>query len=143
MPFYDLVCKQGHKQYSLLLPVGERPPCPECGEATETLWETAAAVSPDEIPGGIEIRHGICNEDGTPRRYYSKSEMAREAARRGLANIVTHVTPPHTDKNPHTIRWDAAPSYITEEGEAERLRAWYEDEKRRTGSQGAAKTSAA
>lgn len=39
----------------------------------------AANVIADSIPGGVEIKHGICNEDGTPRRYYSKSEM-RDAA---------------------------------------------------------------
>jgi len=43
-------------------------------------------VIADEIPGGVWIRHGICNEDGTPRKYYSKSEMAKEAAKRGLIN---------------------------------------------------------
>ncbi len=40
----------------------------------------APAVWQDSIEGGIEIAHGLCNDDGTPRRYYSKSEM-REAAR--------------------------------------------------------------
>jgi hypothetical protein len=44
----------------------------------------------DDIPGGIEIRHGLCNEDGTPRRYYSKSEIAKEAARRGLKDANFH-----------------------------------------------------
>ena len=105
MPMYDLVCSNGHKQRNLFLKLGERPACPECGEATETLWDSPANIIPDDIPGGILIRHGICNEDGSPRRYYSKSEIAAEAKRRGLENRVDHVTAPGTDKNPHTTRW--------------------------------------
>ena len=41
-------------------------------------------VRPDDIPGGLVIEHGLCNEDGTPRTYYSHSEITRECARRGL-----------------------------------------------------------
>lgn len=107
MPIYDLTCPEGHEQIDVLLKLGERPPCPQCGQPTETLWRSASSVIADDIPGGIEIRHGLCNEDGTPRRYYSKSEMAKEAARRGLVNYVTHTTDPRSgsDKNPHTKRW--------------------------------------
>lgn len=38
----------------------------------------------DDIPGGIEIAHGLCNADGTPRRYDSRSAIRQEAAARGL-----------------------------------------------------------
>lgn len=105
MPFYDLVCKEGHEQYDKLLKVGERPPCPICSGSTETLWTRSANVVGDDIPGGVLIRNGICNEDGSPKRYYTKSEMRAEAKRRGLVNIVEHVTPPDSDKSPHTTRW--------------------------------------
>ena len=106
MPMYDLTCPQGHEQLDVLLKLGERPPCPTCGEPTETLWRTCTrGVIPDDIPGGILIKNGICNEDGSPRRYYSRSEMKREADRRGLANIVTHVPPPGSDKSKETVRW--------------------------------------
>lgn len=40
----------------------------------------STAIWQDEIVGGVEIHHGICNEDGTPKRYYSKSEI-REACK--------------------------------------------------------------
>ena len=105
MPFYDLVCESGHEQVDVFLKLGERPPCPECGGSTSTLWRNASHVIGDEIPGGVLIEHGICNEDGTPRRYYSKSEMAKEAARRGLVNRVRHISAPGTDKNKHTTKW--------------------------------------
>jgi hypothetical protein len=86
----------------------ENPACPKCGAATDRNWGASgqtAAIAADEIPGGVWIQHGICNEDGTPRKYYSKSEMALEAKRRGLTNVVTHVTRPGTDKSEHTSRW--------------------------------------
>lgn len=105
MPFYDLVCPQGHEQIDLLLKLGERPPCPTCGGATETLWRSSSNVVGDECD--VTIRHGICNPDGTPRRYYSKSEMVRVAKEKGLVNAVRHTTDPRTgsDKSKITTRW--------------------------------------
>ena len=41
-------------------------------------------VRPDDIPGGVEIAHGLCHEDGTPRTYYSHSEIQLECEKRGL-----------------------------------------------------------
>lgn len=79
------------------LVIGEWPFCPH-GFGSNS-------VQADDIPGGIEIRHGLCNEDGSPRRYYSHSEIKKESKRRGLVNIVEHVCPPGTDKSKHTTKW--------------------------------------
>jgi hypothetical protein len=88
--------------------------CEKCGEALSLgEWPFCphgagkSNVITDDIPGGVLIYHGICNSDGTPRRYYSKSEMTKEAKRRGLVNHVEHKTDPKSgsDKNPHTTRW--------------------------------------
>lgn len=61
--------------------------CPTCGEPTLVdggiLWGQSAGVIGDDIPGGIEIKHGLCNPDGTPRRYYSKTEIKRAANEAG------------------------------------------------------------
>lgn len=38
----------------------------------------------DSIEGGIEIAHGLCNADGSPRRYYSKSEIKQACAVKGF-----------------------------------------------------------
>jgi hypothetical protein len=38
----------------------------------------APALWKDSIEGGIEIAHGLCNADGTPRRYDSRSEIKLE-----------------------------------------------------------------
>lgn len=80
--------------------------CNACGAPTERVWmQHASAVIGDDIPGGVLIEHGICNPDGTPRKYYSKSEMRREAVRRGYENHVVHIGERGSDKSPHTSRW--------------------------------------
>jgi len=107
MPFYDLVCENNHEQVDLFLKMGERPPCPTCGSPTSTLWKGKRNIIGDDIPGGILINHAICHEDGTPKRYYSKSEIQKAAKAAGYTNLVEHVTDPRSgsDKNPHTTRW--------------------------------------
>ena len=42
------------------------------------------AIWGDEIPGGLEIAHGLCNEDGTPKRYYSKTEIREACKAKGV-----------------------------------------------------------
>ncbi len=51
------------------------------------------------------VRHGLCNPDGSPRRYTSKSEMRKEATKRGLVNHVEHKTEPGTDRSKFTQKW--------------------------------------
>jgi endogenous inhibitor of DNA gyrase (YacG/DUF329 family) len=83
--------------------------CEVCHQRTvDRVWLGGApAVHGDEIPGGVWIRHGICHEDGSPRKYYTKSEMARVAKARGLVNKVEHIPSPGSDKNHlhHTQRF--------------------------------------
>jgi hypothetical protein len=112
LPMYDRLCvdnKCNNEMIDCLEPI-EAPDvkCPKCGKNTERAWiGKPAAIISDEIPGGIWIRHGLCTEDGSPRKYYSKSEIATEAAKRGLVNRVEHTTDPRTgsDKNKNTTRW--------------------------------------
>ena len=42
------------------------------------------SVIGDEIPGGLDVKHGVCWPDGTPRRFYSKSDIRKAAADVGL-----------------------------------------------------------
>ena len=52
--------------------------CPlESRRRAPTVWV-------DDIPGGIEITNGICNEDGTPKRYYSKTEIRDACLAKGM-----------------------------------------------------------
>lgn len=64
------------------------PTCPKegCGkEMHEDFGQfgLAPSVIGDDIPGGYEVKHGICNPDGTPRKFYSKSELRRAAWENG------------------------------------------------------------
>lgn len=126
IPNYDKRCNIcGYTMIDVLEPVNTpRQPCPNrtegqyacdngritfsqpCGGTLERAWLTKPpSVIGDECD--VWIKHGICNEDGTPRRYRSKAEMRLEAKRRGLINRVEHVGSPGSDKNRHghTTRW--------------------------------------
>lgn len=64
------------------------PTCPKEGcnlEMHEDFGQFGLApfVVGDDIPGGLEVKHGICNPDGSPRKYYSKSEIRRAASEAG------------------------------------------------------------
>lgn len=41
-------------------------------------------VRQDTIEGGVLIAHGICNPDGTPKRYDSRSAIRQACAVKGL-----------------------------------------------------------
>jgi hypothetical protein len=108
VPFYDrkgTACE--HVMIDCYEPISSPPvACKECGGPTERAWlSKPATVIQDSIEGGVFIRHGLCNPDGSPRKYYSKSEIAREAAARGLVNLVQHVPERGSDRSPHTSRW--------------------------------------
>lgn len=135
MPMYDRICKLcGLLKEDCLEPIG-RTEAIECdcgGPLVRTIatgkFHKSTGITPDLIPGGIEIKHGICNPDGTPRRYDSKSEMRRVAREMGVENVVRHVpNRPDSDKNPHTSRWVSAP-VITEEERVAHMRSLYADE---------------
>lgn len=108
MPLYDVKCPECEHIQEMF---AHRPellePCRRCGKGKVEVVVLPHSVTaiPDEIPGGMLVPHGICWPDGTPRRYYSRSEMAREAKRLGWENNVRHVTARGTDKSKHTTRW--------------------------------------
>lgn len=85
-----------------ILSIGDYPFCK--GNAADHRGGIYGVIG-DDIPGGLEIKHGLCNEDGSPRRYYSKSEIAREAKARGFTNLVEHKGGKGSDKSAHTTRW--------------------------------------
>ena len=110
MPMYDRACTECEEKiidsYEPMVCV-EPIVCPQCGAATQRVIMPGRThtVIGDDIPGGLEIKHGLCNEDGTPRKYYSHSEIRREAERRGYHNHVEHIPSRGSDKSPHTVRW--------------------------------------
>ena len=103
--------------------------CPGCGDVHVDVWvdtanltlpwchacrvplirhrqsAIASAVHADSFRGGYWVEHGLCNADGSRRRYDSRSEMATEARRRGLVSTVVHAPEPGTDKATETQRF--------------------------------------
>lgn len=106
MPMYDRKCPQCETvKEDCLEPV--TPPvvlCGQCGEPTERVWlQKANAVIGDEID--VEVRHGLCWPDGSPRRFRSREEMNRVAKKKHMTNLVEHKSGKSGDKSRHTTRW--------------------------------------
>lgn len=82
------------------------PPCPGCGQESLEDLSTRGNLAPTVIGDecDVTIAHGICNPDGSPRRYTSKSEMRQVAKALGLVNVVRHQPLPGSDKSPFTTR---------------------------------------
>ena|SRR3990167_9034259 len=76
--------------------------CPDCGSPVELYAEergSAPGIVTDDIPGGYTIRHGLVNADGSPRTFYSKSDIKRAANKAGLT--ISGDTP-----KPYKVQWD-------------------------------------
>lgn len=107
MPMYDKKCDGCERVViDVLEPVSAPRETCECGG---TLWRAwvgkAPGAIPDDVPGGIWVRNTLCHEDGSPRRFDSKSEMHRFAKERGYHNHVEHKGSRGGDKSKHTSRW--------------------------------------
>jgi hypothetical protein len=84
MRMVDVVCHYcGHEHEFLMRDINNPvyPLC--CGHLMVRVFK-GPTVRPDDIPGGLVIEHGLCNEDGSPRTYYSQSDITRECQKRGL-----------------------------------------------------------
>lgn len=56
--------------------IGDYPFC----KGTPASHQNARfGVIGDDIPGGYEVKHGVCWPDGTPRKFYAKSEIRKAA----------------------------------------------------------------
>lgn len=73
-----------HREYDIWLEAGEYPKCLNCGETTQRLWSSTASAHGDDIPGGLWLEHGLCNADGSPKRWDSKKAIAKAAKAKGL-----------------------------------------------------------
>ena len=78
-------CEKCSKEVTFLVVHDTQLWCSPCHNEVKYahVMGTSAYVIGDDIPGGIEIKHGICNEDGTPRRYYTKSSIKEAAYNQG------------------------------------------------------------
>lgn len=81
----DISCTScTHCDYDVWLEAGDYPACSNCGAEMQRLWTSTASAIGDDIPGGIMIEHGLCHPGGAPKRYDSKSAIARDAKKKGL-----------------------------------------------------------
>lgn len=87
--FVDLVCTGCQQELvDTFCTIPDYPPCPACHAPTTRLWlpTSVPAIKGDEIPGGVWIRNGVCNADGTPKKYYSYSEIEKAANAKGYVS---------------------------------------------------------
>lgn len=86
--------------------------CPDCGKSIAIgSWPfckdghepASIGARGDEIPGGMTLE----NLGPDPVTVYSRSELKRELAARGLVEMVRHVPVPGTDRSPFTTSWTA------------------------------------
>lgn len=80
-----------------------RPDC--CGTSMERVFlpTNRGQVIGDECD--VWVKNGICNSDGTPKHYTSKSQMRKAAEAAGQTNFVRHVGSKGSDKSKHTTHW--------------------------------------
>lgn len=77
-----------------------------CLGTMERAWlmgQGANHVHGDECD--VQIRHGLCNPDGSPQRFRSKSAMKKEGQRRGYTNLVEHLSGRSGDRCKATQRF--------------------------------------
>lgn len=104
MPMFDMKCPDCGATFDMFVRIGEEKSC-TCGGLLEKVWlpGNANSVIGDECD--IYVKHGLCHADGTPKRFTSKSEMNKEAEKRGFTNVVEHKGFKGRDTSPHTSRW--------------------------------------
>jgi hypothetical protein len=114
-----------------------------CGGERERLFlkdgSGPRAAHGDYIPGGMTFKHGICNEDGTPKTYYSKRDIRDACKKAGVVplsdtGLQIPVTDDETARNferpgyEQATRWPAVPGILTPEMEQERIAHWWAQE---------------
>lgn len=76
--------------------------CPDCKAETlmnfDVPFDKAPGIVSDELHG-YEARHGVCNPDGSPRKFYSKTDLKRALNEKGL--VIAGDTP----GKPYPVSW--------------------------------------
>lgn len=87
--FVDVACPQcGAQIIDAFCEVPNYPDCAICHVPTTRLFlpTSVPTMMGDNIPGGYEVKHGLCHPDGTPKKYYSHSEIQKAAKTKGWVN---------------------------------------------------------
>jgi hypothetical protein len=102
------VCPSNHRFEDYTWSSSPSPECSTCGSPTEETdrggrqFAQAPSVIGDEID--IEIRHGVVNDDGSPRRFRSRAELRKAASEKGL--VIAGETPnPTSQQKEEKARW--------------------------------------
>lgn len=102
---WRIICPScGHVDKQLAWDYDLPIPCTHCNTPTNlnyTVPNKAPGIATDDIPGGIEIKHGagLINADGTPRKYYSKSDLFRACNEHGWKVVGD------TPGKPYRVTW--------------------------------------
>lgn len=102
------------------------PVCPTCGGSLDESYGQggkSATVIGDEMD--LMVPHGVCHDDGSPKRFTSKSALRAELKAAGLEPFVRHMPPKGSDKSKFTTRWGEPPSVLTPEDEERRIANWH------------------
>jgi hypothetical protein len=87
-PFYCMACDEPFKHLAWGNQLGQPAHCPKCSSEgyynPHLKMGKAPGLITDDIPGGMEIRHGLVQEDGSPKKFYSKTDIKRAANEAGL-----------------------------------------------------------
>jgi hypothetical protein len=104
MPIFDVRCRCGWERDDVFEHVNQPSVCGACGEVTEHVWKERAlfAVHGDDAFIGGKTFENLGHE---PVTVYSRAELNREMAARGLRPMVRHVGEPGSDKSKHSSRW--------------------------------------
>jgi hypothetical protein len=115
VPVYDYVCPCGYQALDQYESKRDNPTVRVCPACQATALERTCLpgkgqgtnINPDDIPGGLAMRHGVCHEDGTPRVFYSRSAIRAALKAKGYVwgVDVKHVGKPGSDKHPDSVRW--------------------------------------
>lgn len=111
-------------------------PC-ACGGERERTYpiEAPRSVQDDSIPGGRTYKHGICNDDGTPRTFYTEHEVRDAMKKNGVLPLEMEVPVFDAEiegllkKNGQSRRPLTCSGVLSAEDEAERVRHWHETER--------------
>lgn len=134
MHMVEVQCRTCGKEDEALQRAAGIEPC-ACGgerERVYTLRPEGGAVHQDSIEGGVWMKHGICNEDGSAKRYDSRRDIRQALDKAGLRPIdepipvldgeIERNLSRHGYKN--TPRVVAVPGVLSAADEAARVAHW-------------------
>jgi len=103
MPVYDRRCNTcDWTRQDCYESIDHIEPCPRCGVNTVREWTTRVAVHGDDAFVGGRTYENLGHD---PVTVYSRAELKREMAKRGLQEFVRHAPEQGSDKSKHTSRW--------------------------------------